>query len=887
MTIKHLDTVLNPQSVALIGATQTPGRVGNIIAKNMVQGGYQGTLYALNPKYREVEGIPCFASLKDLPSIPDLAVIATPAHSVPGLVAELSELGVKGAVITSAGFGEGNDPEGLALRQATLEASQRSGLRLFGPNCVGLLLPRILLNASFAHKAPKGGNLAVLAQSGAVLTGLIDWASEQNIGFSVMASMGAMADVDFGDMLNYLVDDKSTDAILMYIESVSEARKFMSAARAAARVKPVIVLKAGRTDVGSKAASSHTGALAGSDAVYDAAFARAGLLRVDSMEGLFEAAELLSRRSKCEGERLAILTNGGGFGVMAADALVQSGGQLAELSEETVERLNRVLPSTWSHANPIDIIGDAPAERYADALKILESAPECDAVLAMHCPVATVNAGQLAGAIAEACQGWQKPLISAWIGGHHMSGAREQFAHHGIPCYSSPDAAVDAFMQLQRHQRNQTLLLETPQHLPEHFEPDAAAAKAAIDEAIEQKRRWLTQAQVQRVFDAYQIPLARLAFATTPEQAADIAESLSCSVALKIASKDITHKSDVGGVLLNLNGRDAVYSAATHMLKQLTQQFPDARIDGFDVQTMVDRSDAYELILGMTQDNIFGPVMLVGHGGVATEVLADTTLALPPLNMKIARNMVAQTRIGRLLEGYRDRPAADIQGLCGTLVKLSQMVADLGRIAEFDINPLLVSEHSVIALDCRIRVTAAADGGAEHFAITPYPSQWVQRGIQHAGASYKIRPIRAEDEAKLRAWSALLGRDGLRLHFHQPIRHLNHRLAARLSQVDFDREMVFLLMDESDDSLIGVARLVSDPLAEQAEFALQLDPLYWQQGLGELLAKTCIRYAKAKGYQTLFGMVERDNTAMLTLVQGLGFTLLKPTGQPILANLTL
>ena len=876
MTVRNLTSIFNPSSVALIGASARSGSVGAVIAENLRAGSFQGRIMLVNPKRREIDGQPCFPSVAALPEVPDLAVICTPPQTVPRLVGELGERGTKGVVVITAGFGESDGNTEHTLRQSMLDAANPHLLRIVGPNCVGIMVPGIGLNASFADGAAKPGKLALVSQSGAILAGIVDWAGARDIGFSHLVSIGDMADVDFGDMLDYLAADAGTSAILLYMEAVTHARKFMTAARAASRVKPVIVMKSGRHAEGAKAAASHTGALAGADDVFDAAFRRAGLLRVTDLQDLFDAAEILSASPKITGERLAILTNGGGFGVLATDSLIDAEGRLAELSPETVDRLDKVLPATWSRGNPIDIIGDAPGERYQKALEILMEDRDVDAILVMNCPTAVASSVQAAEAVLRTTGDKPaKPVITSWIGDSETANAaRKLLEAGGLPVYDTPNKAVEGFMQLVRYRRGQTSLMETPPSIPEDFAPDAEAARAVMTSALAAGRHMLTEPEAKVVLAAYGIPTVRTRIAADAASVAAMAEEIGCPVAVKILSHDITHKSDKGGVALDLESPSAAQGAAEAMLSRINAAFPGARIEGFTVQQMVRRPGAQELILGVFEDPQFGPVILFGHGGTGVEVIDDKSLALPPLNMRLARRLMARTRVHRLLEGYRDQPAADLDTIAHTLIKVAQLAIDHAEVAELDINPLIADENGVIALDARIKVSEATGPAESRLAIRPYPQELREVVNLADGRSLLLRAIRPEDEPVLVQTFQNLSAETVRLRFFAPLKHMTHQMAARLTQIDYDREMALVLADRGiagKANIYGVVRITADPNHESAEYAVVLADEMMGMGLGRLLMQRIIDYARSRGLTELCGRVLRENEAMLGLCRELGF----------------
>jgi acetyltransferase len=738
------------------------------------------------------------------------------------------------------------------------------------------MMPHVGLNASFAQTAPLPGRLAFATQSGAVVTAVVDWASEKGIGFSHVVALGDMSDVDFGDMLDYLARDTKAHAILLYIEAVTDARKFMSAARAASRAKPVIVIKAGRFPAGAKAAASHTGSLAGSDEVYDAAFRRAGVLRVYNLDELFGAAETLSKLDVPKGEALAILTNGGGAGVLATDSLIEQGGRLSELSPETMKALDAVLPATWSRGNPVDIIGDAGAERYRKSLDILLHDEEVHAVLVLNCPTAISPATETAQAVIDAAGPHPSvPVLTSWLGGVSVQEPRRLFARHGVPTYDTPNDAVRAFSYLVRYRRSQIALLETPSSIPMAFAPDTEKARGLIDEALEKGREMLTEVEAKEVLAAYAVPTTRQEVARTAKEVRKLAGEFDGPVVLKILSPDIIHKSDVGGVVLGLKTPEDAAAAAKDMLDRVAKARPEARIDGIVVQEMVSRPHAYELILGMKEDAQFGPVILFGQGGTAVELIADTVLGLPPLNMRLAYEMMAQTRIYRQLKGFRDRSAVDMEAVALTLIKLSQLVVDIGEIKEVDINPLLASEAGIMALDARIRVARHKGLPQLRLAIKPYPKELEEEVALPDGRKLLLRPIQAEDEPQLSAGFDKLSPEEVRLRFFVPMKTLDHLMAARLSQINYDREMALILTEPGlpgKTEIYAVARISADPNLEKAEYAVIVRGDMTGMGLGTLLLKKVVAYAKARGISEVSGDVLRENRRMLHLCESLGFT---------------
>ena len=877
MSLRNLEFLFRPQSIAVIGASDRAGSVGATVMRNVLAGGFAGPIYAVNPGHMRVAGRLAYPDVAHLPQTPDLAVIATPPATIPALIDALGKRGTRAAVVITGGLARARDANGTPLLQAMCEAARPYLLRILGPNCVGLLVPGLGINASFAHTSALPGSLAFVSQSGGLTTAVLDWAKSRGIGFSHFISLGEAADVDFGDVLDYLASDGATRAILLYIESITSARKFMSAARAAARNKPVLVVKAGRAPEGARAAASHTGALAGSDAVYDAALRRAGMLRVDTIQELFDAVETLARAQPVNSNRLAILTNGGGPGVMAADALALRGGRLADLAQATMQRLDAALPDTWSRSNPVDVIGDAPASRYTAALQALIEDSGSDAILFIHVPTAIVSAAEIARACAPLAKG--KRVLACWLGADAVAEARRIFEGEGIPCYDTPEQAVSAFLHLAAYRHNQHLLMQTPPSLPQDAVPDAKAAQssvnATVSEALEAGREWLTEVETRSVLSAYGIPVVRTDTAAGVEQAVQLASEIGFPVALKIISPQITHKSDVGGVALNLAHAGAVRQAVADMTQRVQDRAPQAHIAGYTVQAMVVRPRAHEVIVGAAVDAVFGPVILFGQGGVAVEIVADRAVALPPLNDVLARELILRTRVSKLLAGYRGRPPARLDALVDVLTALSCMLADLPELAELDINPLLADEHGVIALDARVRIAAARPAGTGNFAILPYPAELAET-LTFRGEPLTLRPIRPEDEGQHRAFLEQLTPEDIRMRLFYTRRELPRSELARLTQIDYSREMAFVaertLADGGRETL-GTVRTVSDADNVEAEFAIIVRSDLKRGGLGLLLLDKIVRYARRRGLARLIGGVLSENTGMRELAKQCGFTL--------------
>jgi acetyltransferase len=851
--------------VAVFGASERVASVGGTVWRNL-HSSFTGRLYPVNPKHAALDGVPAYRDVASLPETPELAVICTPADTVVPLITELGERGTRAAIVVTAGLDK-------ATRQAMLDAAKVHTLRILGPNCIGLLVPHLGLNASFAHIGALPGDLAFVSQSGALVTAMLDWAGSRGIGFSNFVSLGERADVDFGDMLDYLGSDPKTRAILLYIESVDESHKFMSAARAAARNKPVIVVKAGRSSAGQAAAASHTGALAGSDAVFDAAIARAGMLRVTPLQDLFLAAETLARFRDGPSGQLIVLTNGGGAGVMAADAAAAEGVPLAVLDDALLARLDAVLPTNWSHANPVDIIGDAPAERYVAALEALSHDTE-SAVLFIHAPTAIVPSTEIAQALLPQVTATPRRVMGCWLGDGAVAQARQTFREAGVPDFNTPEEAVRAFNFLRTYRLHQAELLETPPAHTAAQASDLPAIRAIVAAVLADGRELLTEPEAKALLAAAGLPVVptRVVGASADEAQA-AADALGYPVVVKILSQAISHKSDVGGVRLNIGSASELREVCTSMLARVRELRPDADVQGFTVQPMVRKKHAHELIIGASVDSVFGPVILFGAGGTAVEVLADRALALPPLNTPLALAQIARTRIAKLLHGYRDEPAADIDAIAQVLVAVSQLLADVPELAELDINPLLANHEGAVALDARVRVSAKRPAGAANFAIQPYPAE-LSEAWDWNGQPVTLRPIRPEDEAQHRVFLEKLDPEDIRLRVFYSRRSIEHSELARLTQIDYAREMAFIAtrhIEGNGEETLGTVRATVDPDNHTAEFGVIVRSDLKGSGLGHPADGKMIDHLHARGTQRLVGTVLRINSGMLELAHHLGF----------------
>lgn len=870
MSIRNMNALFEPASIAVFGASARSGSVGARVWNNLNTGRYQGEVWGVNPKYGELHGRLVVARASDLPGPPDMAVICTPASTVAGLIEDLGRLGTRAVVVLTAGLSD-------KQTKAMLAAAQRHGLRILGPNCIGLLAPHQGLNIGFSPIDALPGELAFVSQSGALVTAMLDWARGQSIGFSHFVSLGEHADVDFDDLLDYLASDAKTRAILLYIESIESPRKFMSAARAAARNKPVMVLKAGRTGLGQRATASDTAAWVNSDRVFDAAISRAGMLRVNTLDELFLAAETLSRFRTNPSDSLTVLTNGGGAGVLAADAAAFAHVPLTELSAASCKLLDGVLPAHWSHANPVDIMGDAPVARYTQALKLLLDDAQTGAILFIHAPTATVPSSEIARALvplAQPAPGLVPRVMSCWLGDQAVAEARQTFQGAGLATFDTPEQAVRAFSLLRQYRQNQAELTEAGPASPAQAQLDLPAIQAVVQAALAQGRTLLTEAEAKAVLEACGIAVVLTQRVEgTPQAAAKAAYAMGFPVVLKMVSDDISHKSDVGGVALNLQDAAEVRQAAQTMLSRVQRQRPLARLQGFTVQAMVRRQHAQELMVGSTIDPVFGPVILFGQGGTAAEVLADRAVALPPLNAPLAKALISRTRVSRLLAGWRDTPAVDDVAVQSVLVAVSELLAQVPEIAELDINPLIANFEGAIALDARIRLSAAGPAGAAHFAIRPYPVE-LEESVSWDGRKVTLRPIRPEDEALHLAFLQQLDPEDVRLRVFYSKRSIERSELARLVQVDYAREMAFIALAEGPDGqpqTLGVARAVTDPDNVEAEFGVIVRSDLKGNGLGLLLMNKLIAYLRSQGTQRLVASVLNHNQRMLTLADVLGF----------------
>ena len=877
MSTYHLQTVFHPRSVAVVGGSPRDRSAGRAVVRNLRAAGFAGQIGWVNPRHAQIDGLRTVKRLKDLPWVPDLVVITTPAPMVPQVVAAAAELGAAAVVILTAGLGQG--PGSLA---AQVEAAARpKGMRVLGPHCLGVIAPHARLNASIAAHTPQAGDLALISESSAVAAALVEWGVARSIGFSAVVSLGDALDVDFADLLDYFATDYRTRAILLYVDQISDARKFMSAARAAARAKPVVVVKAGRQPrTPGPRPDTHSQALAASDAVYGAAFNRAGLLRVNALDELFTAAETLGRRGTFPGDRLAILSNGGGVGRLAVDQLQALGGRLAGLSAATMEQLDKALPAGWSRDNPVDIVVDAGGERYAAAVEALLADEANDALLVVNVPTAftsSADAAQaLTGNLGKRGPGRDKPVFAVWLGNDEQATATLNAAR--VPTYPSEAEAVRGFQHLVRYRKAQAALMETPPSLPADFVVDAAAARTLVEAALHKGQQWLDPVATHALLQAYGIPSLASMVARDAHEAMELAQPLleqGLTVAVKVFSADIPHKSDVDGVRLNLSTLQAVQAAATSILQRARELRPQARIEGVLVQPTMLRPKARELIAGIADDPVFGPVLVFGRGGTAVEVIDDKTLALPPLDLRLAHEVIGRTRVARILKAYGDVPAADERAVALVLVKLAQLAADIPEIRSLDLNPLLADRNGVLALDARIAIAPVRrlhkGRGHPRFAIFPYPTEWERELLLADGATAFVRPVRPEDDALFRAFFAKVSDDDLRLRFFQSVKHFSHEFIARLTQLDYARSIALVAIDPASGDMLGAVRLHADADYDRGEYGILIRSDLKGHGIGWKLMQIMIEYAGWLGLKMVEGQVLRENSTMLAMCKALGF----------------
>lgn len=870
-----LDKLFNPKTIAVIGASDREESVGYALMKNLTGNNYGGIVYPVSLKHKSVQSIKAYKSVKDIPDKVDLALIATPAKTVPAVVEECGQAGVAGIVIISAGFKEAGR-EGEVMCDRILELALAYDMRVIGPNCLGFIRPKLHLNASFASQMALPGKLAFISQSGALCTAILDWSIKNNVGFGHFVSIGSMIDVGFHDLIDYFGQDPETSSILIYMESLNDARKFLSAARAFSRSKPIIVLKVGRSSAGAKAAKSHTGSLAGNDAVFDAAFERAGIVRVDTTVELFHTAKALAMQPRPKGNRVAVVTNAGGPGVIATDALVYSGGEIANLNKKTISALNKILPTTWSHGNPVDILGDADADRYRQAVEICLADENADAILVILTPQAMTDPTAVAKKLVTLSKtNHHKTILASWMGGYEVEAGRTALEKGNIPIYRQPEDAIKCFMNICRYSKNLEFLYETPATIPHAFDPKMEDNKKLLAKVIKEGREVLTEAESKEMLANYDIPIVANRIAKSAPEAGRAAAELGFPVAMKILSPDIIHKTDVGGVRLNVNSKDEAGRAFADIMESARRHEPKAAIEGVFIEPMVKKR--YELLIGCQKDPIFGPAIVFGMGGVAVEVFKDTKVGLPPLNMALSLRLISATKIYKLLKGYRGMPGVDIAAIQFLLYKFAYLVADFPEIKELDINPFAIDEHGGIVLDAKVILDKDIIGKKvkpySHLVVSPYPKEYTAHFKMKNGQKVVLRPIRPEDEPMEAEMFRHFSAETERHRFFHRISDITHELLQRYTQIDYDREIAIIaeLSEKKEKKMLGVVRLIADPYGETAEFAIVVADPWQRQGLGNKFTDYILAIARERGIKKVYANFLKDNPPMTRIFEKRGF----------------
>ena len=873
----YLTSLFEPKSVAVIGASDREKSVGNVLFKNIQESGYKGRLYPINPKHETILGIQAFKTIEEIGSRVELAIIATRPQTVPEIVEQCGRSGIKSVIIITAGFAEAGH-SGAALERKTLEIARSYGVRVLGPNCIGIIRPELGLNATFARVNASIGNLALVSQSGAMCSAVLDWAKSNHVGFSSVISLGGSADVDFGEILDYLVCDNRTHYILLYIEGIRNSRRFMSALRSAARIKPIILLKAGRHAAGSAAVKMHSGMLAGADTVFDAAIRRAGVVRVKNVSQLFYASKALASKFCPLGNRLAIVTNGGGPGAMAADRAGDMHIPLAELSSETMKALNAKLPLTWSRNNPIDIVGDATPERYRDAILAVSEDEGVDGILVILTPQAMTQPLEVAEGVIGIGKLTSKPILACWMGEEQVIEGRSLLEHSGIPAFRMPEAAVELYFHISTYYQNQKLLLQTPVATLHHTRQETEGAKMLIEAVLQEHRKVLSEMESKAVLRAFRIPVAQTMVARTPTEALLLAEQIGFPIAMKVDSPDLVHKTEAGGVRLNITNAPSVRNAYHDIIEMVQKKNPDARINGVSIEPYLARPNGRELMIGVERDPTFGPIITFGSGGSEVEIFSDRAVALPPLNRFLAQDLIRSTRAAQLLGEYHNMPPINMKALEEVLLNISEMVCELPWLQELDLNPLIVDDNGAIAADARIVIDYAPNSGDRyaHMAIHPYPAHLVQDWEQPDGRTVTIRPIRPEDSDMEQEFVKNLSDESKYYRFMDTLRELTQAMLVRFTQIDYDREMALVATihgKSGNEIQIGVARYVTNPDGETVEFALAIADDWQKHGVGRKLMTALIEVARQKGFRAVVGDVLAMNSKMFRLMSTLGFTI--------------
>jgi acetyltransferase len=874
MGTQKLDRIFNPKTIAVIGATNNPKSVGYHLFKNIIGSDFDGIAYPINPNRKSVQGVKAYPDITKVPDKIDLAIIATPANTVQTIVEQCGKAGVHGAVVVSAGFNEtGNETK---AHDELLHTAKKYGMRIIGPNCLGFIRPEIHLNASFANKMPTPGKIAFISQSGALCTAVLDWAIEHNVGFSHFVSIGAMIDVGFDDLIDYFGNDPETKSILIYMESVTDARRFMSAARSFARNKPIIVLKAGKSEEGAKAATSHTGSLAGNDAVFSAAFKRAGVISVNTIEELFDCAKALDMQKRPAGNRLTVITNAGGPGILSTDHLISNGGKLSRLSDATIEKLNEFLPTMWSRSNPIDIIGDADPERYKKTLEVCMHDPNTDGILVILTPQSMTDPSEVARHLVSIGSKTEKTILASFMGESSVKEAIDILQKGSIPAYRIPENAAKCFSYMHMYSKNLEELYETPATIPHAFTPKTEDNRKIIDAAIKEGRYLLDENEAKQLLANYSIPINKSSVAKTAEDAAIGAEKTGFPVVMKILSPDILHKTEIGGVKLNIRSKEEAKLAFEEIIRNGKNKHK-AKIKGVFIEKMDSRR--YELLIGCKKDPIFGPAIVFGMGGVAVEVFKDTNVGLPPLNMALAMRMIEETKVYHLLKGYRNMPGVDIKAIQFLLYKFAYLVMDFPEIKEIDINPFAVEENGGVVLDAKVVLDKSIAGKDvkpySHLVISPYPKEYVKKAKLKDGKEITLRPIRPEDEPMEAEMFTHFSEETQRFRFFTRIKDVTHEMLVRYTQIDYDREMAIIaeITEKDKKKMMGVVRLIADPDNDTAEFAIVVADPWQKKGLGSILADYIMEIAKKREIGKVYAYFLSDNFIMKTMFEKRGFTI--------------
>ena len=875
MAVEKRKLFFDPSSVAVLGATDRKGTVGKTILENLLQGSDRRKIYPVNPNREEVLGTKCYPDINSLPELPSLAVLVTPAKSVADLVEEIGKAGVKAIIIISSGFKE-IGPDGQSREDRIADIATKYDIRIMGPNCMDVIRPSTSLNTTFATIMPKPGNVAFLSQSGALGSAILDWATSKGIGFSAFVSLGSMLDINFGDLIDYFGEDPETRSIVIYMESIANAKDFMSAARGFARTKPIIVLKAGKFQESTRAARSHTGAMVGEDSYYDAIFRRAGVVRVEEIEDLFNCASILNTARLPKGPNLAVVTNAGGPAVLATDALIGRGGKLAQLSETTISSLNSFLPPNWSKSNPVDILGDSDSQRYTQTMEAIVKDPGVDGIVVIYTPQGRSGPTEVANAVIKHAKS-NKPILTAWMGNKEVAKARQLFYENKIPAYEFPEEAIRTYLYMYQYAHNLESLYETPEEFTLDSGPSKNYLKTLIRKEVKEGRTVCTEENSKKFLTTYGISSPIAYVAKDAKDAARIASQVGYPVVMKISSPDITHKLDAGGIKLNISSAEEVQMAFSEIMENAQKYKPDADVEGVSIQKMITNYD-YELIVGSKKESVFGPVIMFGLGGTEAEFFKDIAVGLPPLNQVLAKRLLEETKVYKILsQGFRTKPPVDLRLLEETLVKFSNLLIDFPEITEIDINPLIMTSNTAIALDARIILDkeAVRKGMDEygHLIISPYPTRYVHLWRCRDGRMVLLRPIKPEDELLERELIAGLSKQSMRFRFFQLIKDITHEMLTRFCNIDYDREMAIIAeyISNSKRRNVGVGRLMIEPSAETGEFAVLVADDFQGCHLGLKLTDMLIGIAHEKKLKSIYGFALRDNTKMLRLAKKLGF----------------